>query len=265
MTSPETSPGHVKALSDCGGGVEQTTRPVSSSALVAPSSVIANQKTGTAAGYKAASKKDGIPFRPHGLFTQDDAVLQKLDADPNCWPFEKHLPGPDSPYQLLKQGGWITGTQAAKRGIDLRLFYCEPSSSSSAVDGPGARGDNGTQQQERGKLLGALRFGDGAAIGTGPFYLSAHGGAIETVLDEATAELAKVEFQPFVSTREATFSIKRPVPLNESLLVECIVTEVKGLRCWVEGHIKSADGVHVLASCNAQLVDMRPFIDKSGQ
>lgn len=37
-------------------------------------------------------------------------------------------------------------------------------------------------------IRGAVRFGDGAAIGDG-FWTSAHGGAIETVLDEATAEL----------------------------------------------------------------------------
>lgn len=39
-----------------------------------------------------------------------------------------------------------------------------------------------------GTIQGAVRFGDGACIGNG-FWMSAHGGSIETALDEATAEL----------------------------------------------------------------------------
>lgn len=41
-----------------------------------------------------------------------------------------------------------------------------------------------------GTIRGAVRFGDGAAIGDG-YYMSAHGGSIETALDEATAELVR--------------------------------------------------------------------------
>ena len=44
---------------------------------------------------------------------------------------------------------------------------------------------------------------------------------IETVLDEATAELAKMDFVPLVSTVEAAFKIKKAVPLHTSLLVQC--------------------------------------------
>lgn len=39
-----------------------------------------------------------------------------------------------------------------------------------------------------GTIRGAVRFGDGACIGDG-YFMSAHGGSIETALDEATAEL----------------------------------------------------------------------------
>jgi hypothetical protein len=84
---------------------------------------------------------------------------------------------------------------------------------------------------------------------------------VETVLDEATAELAKLEFAPFVSTVEGTFSIKKPVPLHTSLLVECKIKQQRGIRCWVEGELKAGDGSGtVLASCVATLVDMTHFI-----
>lgn len=168
--------------------------------------------------------------------------MRSIAAESDTWPFEKHLPGADSPYELLPQGGWITGTAAAQRGIDLRLFYKEPAS------------------EQRGSVIGAVRFGDGASIGLG-FYLSAHGGAIETVLDESTAELAKIEFVPFLSTRQASFKILKAVPLHTTLRVECKLTKQAGIRCWVDGSILDGSGT-VYAQCTAELVDMTHFLDK---
>lgn len=113
-------------------------------------------------------------------------------------------------------------------------------------------------------MLGCVRFGDGAAIGSGAnrFYLTAHGGAIETVLDEATAEIGKMCFAPFLSTVEATFRIKKPVPLHTTLMVQCTVTQQRGIRLWVTGTIMEAEdqGSGVLAQCDAVLVNMVPFI-----
>ena len=246
---------HVDAATNAtkqpGGAIPHQQRPQTATAT--PEIVKYNQRSGTRAGYKAECQRDGIPFRPHGLFDEDELLL-RLSATPNCWPFEKHLPGPVSPYERLPQGGWITGdAAAAHRGIDLRLFYQEPD----------LQQENGSS----GKIVGAVRFGEGAAIGVG-FHLSAHGGAIETVLDEATAELGKIEFAPFLSTREATFSIRKPVPLHTTLAVKCKVTQRKGIRCWVEGSIEvvaANDGDiegsgEILATCQAQLVDMTHFI-----
>jgi len=126
----------------------------------APPSVRENQLSGTAAGYKAAAKRDGIPHKPSGLFPPKDPLIQRLSTTNNCWAFEKHLPGVQSPYELLPRGGWITGDAAAQKGIDLRLFYVEP-----------------TGEERFGTLHAAVRFGNGASIGEG-FYLSAHGGAV---------------------------------------------------------------------------------------
>lgn len=96
------------------------------------------------------------------MFPQNDKLLHALSTEPDQWPFEKHLPGFHSPYESLPNGGWITGNAAARRGIDLRLFYKEPPSGS-----------------EEGQVLGAVRFGDGASIGSG-FFLPAHGGAVSS-------------------------------------------------------------------------------------
>ena len=54
---------------------------------------------------------------------------------------------------------------------------------------------------------------------------------------------------------QIAFKIKKPVPLNTSLGIECAITKVQGIRCWVDGAIKDESGV-TLASCEAVLVDM---------
>jgi hypothetical protein len=68
-----------------------------------------------------------------------------------------------------------------------------------------------------------------------------------------------MEFVPFLSTVEAAFKIRRPVPLNTTLRVECTLKQQRGIRCWVEGRLMSVTG-ELLASCEAQLVDMTHFI-----
>lgn len=79
---------------------------------------------------------DGIPPRPNGLFPPNDPLLRRLAADPNCHPFEKHLPGEQDCYELLlPNGGWATGDTAAARGVDLRLFYKVGRGARSAVWG----------------------------------------------------------------------------------------------------------------------------------
>ena len=47
---------------------------------------------------------------------------------------------------------------------------------------------------------------------------------IESLLDEATAELGKMEFSPMLSTIEADFKIRKSVPLHTTLKIECEVS-----------------------------------------
>lgn len=56
--------------------------------------------------------------------------------------------------------------------------------------------------QAWGTLAGAARLGERASIGYGA-WTTAHGGAIESLLDEATAELVKMEWAPMMGTIEA--------------------------------------------------------------
>lgn len=60
--------------------------------------------------------------RPHGLFPPGDGLLRQLAAEGGC-PFEKHLAGEASPYELLARGSWTSGDEAALAGFDMRLFY----------------------------------------------------------------------------------------------------------------------------------------------
>ena len=55
------------------------------------------------------------------------------------------------------------------------------------------------------------------------------------MLDEATAELGKMEFSPMLSTIEADFKIRKSVPLHTTLKIEC---EVHALT-----HQMSPDGI----------------------
>lgn len=61
--------------------------------------------------------------RPHGLFPPREPLLKELAEDPTAHPFDKHLAGESSPYELLKHGSWTSGDEAAQAGFDMRLFY----------------------------------------------------------------------------------------------------------------------------------------------
>ena len=43
------------------------------------------------------------------------------------------------------------------------------------------------------------------------------------MLDESTAELAKMEWAPVLATIEATFKIKKAVPLHTTVRIDCKV------------------------------------------
>lgn len=59
---------------------------------------------------------------------------------------------------------------------------------------------------------------------------------------------------------QANFKLKKAVPLNTSLKIECAIRSVQGMRCWVDGAVKDSTGAVTFASCEAQLVDVSQLL-----
>ena len=53
---------------------------------------------------------------------------------------------------------------------------------------------------------------------------------VESLLDEATAELGKMEFSPMLATIEISFRIIKAVPLHTTLRLDCEVCTACMLR-----------------------------------
>ena len=60
-----------------------------------------------------------------------------------------------------------------------------------------------------------------------------------------------------MSLSQINFKIKKAVPLNVSLRVECSIRSAQSIRCWVDGAIRDASGNVTYATCEAQLVDLQ--------
>ena len=193
-----------------------------------------NPRDMTSAAYRDAAVATGIPFRPHGLFGPTDAdILREMASRAGAAAFQKHLWDSEEQRWALATETWATGDQAAaQRGIDLRYFHIGR------------------------ELHGLLRYSAKATIGA-ELLMSAHGGAVESVLDEATAELMKVQHSPNTVTRKFTASILKPVPAFETLSVCCTYTKemAGGVVVVIEGVIKDGNGA-LLAKATAEMVDL---------
>lgn len=205
-----------------------------------PASYAQGVLTASLEEYQRVAVAEGIPDRDNSLFPPDDALLKQLANQRGLKPFQKLLIGASGNFEVVL-GSWAVGDNAAKNGMDLRYFY-----------------DTNTIGQKVGaRVVAAVRFSDDAAIGKG-FWTSAHGGAVETALDEVTAELAKIGIAPLAYTIDAQFSLKKPCPLNTSLVVEATVVSIvsDGLRINTEAKLQSfgPDPV-VYATCKVQIVD----------
>jgi len=201
--------------------------------------------------YRSAAIESGIAFRPHGLFPPGDALLSKLCGESHLRPFEKHLLDEEERVVAARQS-WAAGNSACASGLDLRCFIDLQSLTAGGSDGDTTVGS---------RLSAAVRFGDAASIGNG---FSAHGGAIETSLDEATAELAKMTQGVMCFTTEANFKLKQKVELHKTYLIEATVTKlgIRGMRVFIEAELKDPDSGQVAALCSVQMANMAKVMAK---
>ena len=187
-------------------------------------------------GYQNQVIRDGIPFRKAGLFPPNEEFLTMLSQDRK--PCTKGLPAKtmDGGREFgVAENGWASGDNACEHGMDLRWFIK-----------PGL--DDKT-------LMAAVRFSDFACIGAG-YMKGVHGGAVETCLDEATAECAKTKLFPVATTSKISFAIKRPLEAHTTYRVYCEVgaERIKGVSYEVKGEITDVQNDKlVYASCLATL------------
>ena len=106
-----------------------------------------------------------------------------------------------------------------------------------------------------------MRFSDDACIGRGFPGMSVHGGALESALDETTAECAKAKLFPMATTVALDFKIKKPVQPHTTYAIRCEVTQehVKDIKYDVAGTMSAIDAngytTDVVALCKAVMVN----------
>jgi len=196
-----------------------------------------NSHEDAARDYRRHVFATGIPFREDGLFPIDDGLLTSLSLDSTLKPFQKAIPGPGR-GKFITCESWAVGNQAAQRGLDLRYFY-----------------DEATAKSGYPELVAVARVGEGGSIGVSTWPL-AHGGCIETILDETTAELVKCFCAPCCVTVELSAKIKKPLPLHTTVKVHVQIKSVQsnGLRIFTIATMTNAKD-EILATCEAQLCD----------
>jgi hypothetical protein len=229
-----------KVVSNQAGGAREITIDERSLVENRPKVVIDNTLDLTPEDYRKAAFATGIPFRPNGLFPPNDTLLTKLSTDPTYFPFMKHVPCERPHDFVVAPGCWASGDSVAKAGLDVRHFYRFPR--------------NGC---DHGELHGAVRAGEGAAICLHG-YTTAHGGSIETILDECTAEIAKCEFAPTATTINFKVNLKKPFPLHRTCRILCKIKSISSnkLRIVTTGEIYDAEDDTLLVTCEAELVDI---------
>lgn len=173
------------------------------------------------------------------LFTADDPVLRR--AARGRAPYAKHLlqRTPDGKFTFKPtQKGWTIGRKAAESGLEYRAFF-EPGSA-------------------KRKTFGAVRFSSSARADEDGFDDFVHGGAIQSLLDEATAECAMATVCVLPTTAEASFKILKKVVPDKSLLFECEVVEelIPKIKFKVVGKLLEPESDALLAQCTATIANI---------
>jgi len=100
------------------------------------------------------------------------------------------------------------------------------------------------ERKTRGRFVLGSRYGGGAGVG--------HGGIIAVLLDEAMGKISKLTEERAV-TAELSVVYKRPVPLDEEIIVEGWQESEQGRNRFRAGEIRDAKG-NLLARGTARFV-----------
>ena len=199
----------------------------------------------TPARYRAAWRYYGVPFRSNGLFPLHDRLLTELAADPNLRAFQKNVLS----YHETNADVSLAFEVAESWAHERRRV---PSRAGPAVLlSRNARDETGwfpPKPPTGPSLTAAFRLGDGAAIGRCAFT-NAHGGSIETVLDEATAELVKCARAPNCATTELRAKILKPVALHKTYPRGLLDRLGDGFRARTEAKITDPEDGTTYATC----------------
>mmetsp|Transcript_7011 Transcript_7011/g.15993 ORF Transcript_7011/g.15993 Transcript_7011/m.15993 type:complete len:328 (+) Transcript_7011:103-1086(+) len=227
-----------------GGGITQNQATLNYADMPSTDPVWARVDT---AEYQRVARLRGIPFRPNGLMPPGDDVMKacvKRANQTNGFPFQKLLVYPQSQQLDVAQVSWATGDKAAAAGLDLRYFF-EPTTK---------------------RVFGAIRFSEQACIGA-ESGLGAHGGAVQTALDEMMGEVGKIAWQPLCLTSEFTCRMKKPGTLNETMHIEAWIkpdtAKPESVMVTTCAEVKNAKG-EVVATAEAKQVDLAKLSRMTG-
>lgn len=212
------------------------------------------EKELTTANYQKLAVEAGIPHRPDGCFAEDDSKLAEYKQNPKLKPFQKHL-------NVSRLSGWslvdsyATGNGAARNGCDLRYF----ADMSTIPADPKKVKD----LKIKPTVKALFRYTSRACIGSHPAHgFTAHGGAFQTVMDEATAEVMKFFVQPNSSTRKIDHQIMKPIYPYTTYEAVCTVEDVRPNGCVynIKGIVYDIAG-EIVGHTKVEMVDV-PAMNK---
>lgn len=169
------------------------------------------------AAYQQACHKLGHGQRSVSLFDESiDTVLQELDRDPNMIRIP-NINWEDGLFCVNEN--WTSGNAAASIGLDIRM-YADKASSSTNGSAIGCR------------IVCAVRFGNNPGIKVHPGGAAGvHGGAIQSVMDEITAQCVRYWAVPGCTTRKISHTISGRVFQFQTYKCECKIDNVQNDGC----------------------------------
>mmetsp|Transcript_142633 Transcript_142633/g.251775 ORF Transcript_142633/g.251775 Transcript_142633/m.251775 type:complete len:595 (-) Transcript_142633:90-1874(-) len=152
-----------------------------------------------------------------GLIDGDtDLVFLAFENEPHL----KRIPNVNKMNaKAYSQSNWTAGPTAFSIGLDIRMWW------------------DTSIQPEEGSVVGkrivcAVRFGNPPCIQIAKGAISGiHGGAIQSVMDEITAQCVRINAVPGCTTRNIMHQISGPAFAYQTYSAECIIESVKNDKC----------------------------------